>query len=137
MRAPRRRWPCRHPAADRDHRAARRRSPAPKPESRSAPADVAVVPTAKPWWTFFPVVLQPRWAVIEIYGQRISLRLPVNALSVRHARFDSSGRPGCPDDKEAQLSQHAIETVGHFVPCLIKLARRNRPIDRFVLDGSS
>jgi hypothetical protein len=34
-------------------------------------------------------MLQSRWAIIEIYGQRISLKLPVNArVSVRHARFD-------------------------------------------------
>jgi len=39
-----------------------------KPESRSAPADVAVMPTAKPWWTFSPVVLQPRWAVMRFTG---------------------------------------------------------------------
>ena len=106
--------------------AARCRSPAPKPESRSAPADVAVVPTAKPWWTFFPVVLQSRWTIIEIDGQRISLKLPVNArLSVPHARFDSPRRPGCPDDKGTQLSRVQPRRL---------LARRNRRIDRFVLD---
>ena len=41
-----------------------------------------------------------------------------------------------PGDKGVQLSRHPIEMVGHFVPCLIRLPRRNCPIDRFVLAES-
>ena len=44
---------------------------------------------------------------------------------------------GMPDDKGMQLSRHPIEMVGHLVSCLIRLARRNRAIDRFMLAESS
>src|SRR5438105_2231893 len=45
--------------------------------------------------------------------------------------------PGMPRDKGMQLSRHPIEMVGHLVSCLIRLARRNRAIDRFMLAEGS
>src|SRR5437762_13125158 len=42
-----------------------------------------------------------------------------------------------PDDEGMQLSRHPIEMVGHFIACPIRLARRNGPMDRFVLDEGS
>ena len=44
---------------------------------------------------------------------------------------------GMPDDKGMQLSRHPIEMVGHLVSCLIRLARRSRAVDRFMLAESS
>src|SRR5450432_3550175 len=45
----------------------------------------------------FPVVPQSRWAIIEIDGQRISLKLPVNArvsVSTRERELTGNGTTG-------------------------------------------
>src|SRR5437899_13069432 len=42
-----------------------------------------------------------------------------------------------PGDKRVQLARHAIEMVGHRLPRLIRLARRQSAVDRFVLEEGS
>jgi hypothetical protein len=87
---------------------------------------------------FLPAVRQSRWRIIEILDSLFfsgsQLRQGGEPASCEILLLKETGMPG---DKGMQLSRDAIEMIGHFVPCLIRLARRNRPIDRFVLHESS
>jgi hypothetical protein len=71
----------------------------------------------------FPVVPQSRWAIIEIDGQRISLKLPVNARVSAPTRerdcWERNKRLFCPQALAAYLERgpDAHSGFGDFDDC--------------------